>query len=294
MKATLRSCLAVLPKLGLVKKPNFHKEGITFIIAVKDEEQWIKPCILSIEPVADEIIIVDSSIQDNTTNIIESLAKKCDKIKHIQFYCENVHAFALSLHIGLVNANYKWVFKWDGDFVAKSPEALMEWKDRLGRLDKKEYFVINLPRVNFEGDLKHQPKNCPFGIYEARLFTWSPELKWALKNNYWEQVCGDSVWGHRFPPWYRILRWREPYIFHCNIKNPKRMLMRMFLADYFIAKDPRFPSLLDYTIYRVKNDWHMSLSDAQNKIMNDNQKNLIPYGNDKYGELPVFLKNLME
>src|SRR3989337_653606 len=87
-----RNVLSVLPKLGLVKKPNFHKEGISFIIPVKDEERWIKPCILSIEPLADEIIVIDSSIEDNTTAIVDSLEKRYDKIKHVRFYWQGVNA----------------------------------------------------------------------------------------------------------------------------------------------------------------------------------------------------------
>ena len=285
-----RNALSTLPKLGLVKKPNFHREGISFIIPVKDEERWIKPCILSIEPVADEIIVVDGSVEDSTTGIVESLSKRFDKIKHIRFYWQAVNAFALSLHIGLVNASYKWVFKWDSDYVAKSTESLMEWKNRLDRLDQKKYFVIDVPRINLEGDLLHQPKNCPFGIYEGRLFTWSPELKWALKDNYYsEQISGDSIWGHRFPPWYKILRWHEPYIFHCNIKSPKRMLMRMFWDDYVLNRDARFQSLQDYTAYRVNGEWHMSMEEAQKKVMDTHLQNLIPYDKSRFGDLPEIL-----
>jgi hypothetical protein len=66
---SIRNTLSVLPKLGLAKKPNFHKNGISFIVPVKDEELWIKPCILSIERVADEIVVVDSPVEDNTTSI---------------------------------------------------------------------------------------------------------------------------------------------------------------------------------------------------------------------------------
>jgi glycosyltransferase involved in cell wall biosynthesis len=256
---------------------------------VKDEEKWIEPCILSIECVADEIIVVDSSVEDNTTKIVETLAKRYDKIKHIRFYWTGANASALSKHLGLVNASYKWVFMWDGDYVAKSTESLMEWRSRLNRLDKKEYFVIDIPRINLEGDLLHHPKNCPFGIYEARLFTWSPELKWALKVNYWEQVSGDSIWGHRFPPWYKIVRWHEAYIFHCNIKSPKRMLMRMFWADYMINKENRIQSLEAYTAYRVQKDWHMSLEEAQAKAIENLKKDLIPYDNARFGDLPKIL-----
>ena len=287
----LRNTLSVLPKLGIVKKPTFHKEGISFIVPVKDDERWIKPCILSIESVADEIIVVDSSVEDNTTKIVESLAEHNGKIKHIRFYWQGANAFALSCHIGLVSANYKWIFKWDSDFVAKSNEALMDWMNRLKRLDKDRYFVIDVPRINLEGDLQHHPKSCPFGVYEARLFTWSPELKWALKDNYWEQVLGDNIWGHRFPPWYKIVRWHDPYIFHCNVKSPKRMLTRMFWADFVIHRETKFESLEDYTAYRVRNDWHMSMEEAQKKVITLIEQNLVPYDRAQFGDLPEILKN---
>lgn len=194
----IRNVFGVLPKLGLVKKPRFHEDGISFAIQVKDEDRWIKPCILSIIDVADEIVVVDSSVEDSTTKIVEGLAERYDKIRHIRFYWQAPNASALSKHLCLVNANYKWVFMWDGDWVAKSTEALRDWRSRLDRLDKDEYFVIDVPRINLEGDLQHQPKKRPFGVYEAKLFTWSPELRWSLKENYWEQAYGDSIWGIAF------------------------------------------------------------------------------------------------
>ncbi len=290
---TARNSLSVLPKLGLVKKPRYHKDGVTFIIAVKDEEMWIKPCILSIQDVADEIIVVDSSIEDNTTKIVDSLAERNDKIKHMRFYWQEANAFALSLHLGLVSANYKWIFKWDSDLVAKSTESLKEWLGRLKQFDKNRYYGIDVPRINLEGDLQHQPKDCPIGAYEIRLFTWSPELKWALKDNYVEQVSGDSIWGHRFPPWYNLQRWHEPYIFHCNIKSSKRMLMRMFWGAYMIKRDPQFHSLEEYTAYRVRNDWNMSMEEAQKKAIAESQKKLLPYDKARFGELPEILKGSM-
>jgi hypothetical protein len=70
VKMPARRMLSVLPKLGLVKKPHFHKDGVSFIVPVKDEEEWIKPCLLSIKDVADEIIVVDRSLEDNTPKII--------------------------------------------------------------------------------------------------------------------------------------------------------------------------------------------------------------------------------
>jgi glycosyltransferase involved in cell wall biosynthesis len=302
VKKPARRMLSVLPKLGLVKKPHFHKDGISFIVPVKDEEEWIKSCLLSIEDVADEIIVVDSSIEDNTTKIIESLAESVDKIKHIRLYHEGPEAFALSCHIGLVTARFKWIFKWDADFVAS--EKIGIWRKRLESLDEDRYYVIELPRVNLEGDVHHQPRTDPsygeaarFAGSEARLFTWSPELRWVLlvrsRDNNYERVCGDSIWGNRFPPWYTILSWREPHIFHCNIKNPLRMLTRLFWSDYQRA-GAGFASLEDYTEYRVKNEWHMTMTEAQQKVMHSLEEKLVPYDESRFGRLPSILLSAKE
>lgn len=285
----IKSGVSALPKIGLIKKPRYHPYGVSFIVAVKDEERWIKPCIQSIQDVADEIIVVDSSVEDNTTKIVESLGEQNSKIKHIRFYWGGSNAFALSLHIGLVSANYKWVFKWDSDLIAKNTDALKEWVGRLKHLDQDRYYVIDVPRINLEGDLQHQPKNTPFGAYEGRIFTWSPELRWGLKNNYYEQVSGDSIWGHRFPPWFNNIRWHEPYIFHCNIKPARRMLMRGFWGDYMIHKETRFKNLEEYTAYRVRKDWNMSMEEAEKKSMDDLLKGLEPYDRTLFGDLPKVL-----
>lgn len=286
----IRNITSLAPKLGLMKKPKYHKDGVTFLVAVKDEEKWIKPCIQSIQDVADEIIVIDSSIEDNTTKIVESLAADNPKIKHIKFYYGGFNAFALSLHIGLVSANYKWLFKWDSDLIAKSPEAMKEWINRLKHLDRDRYYVIDVPRINLEGDLEHQPRSEPFGGYEGRLFTWSPELRWMVKKNYFEQISGDSIWGHRFPPYFNNIRWHDPYIFHCNIKSPKRTLARKYWHDYMAQKESRFATLEEYAAHRIRQDEGISMEEGIKKAMEQIAKDLIPYDKARFGELPELLK----
>ena len=165
----IKGVVSALPKLGVLKKPRYHPDGVSFIIAVKDEERWIKPCIQSIQDVADEIIVVDSSVEDNTTKIVDELGAGNSKIKHIRFYWGGSNAFALSLHIGLASATYKWVFKWDSDLVAKTTEAMREWMGRLKRLDPDRYYVIDVPRINLEGDLQHHPE--VFAVWRLRRQT---------------------------------------------------------------------------------------------------------------------------
>ncbi len=38
----IKSGVSALLKLGLIKKPRYHPYGVSFIVAVKDEERWIK------------------------------------------------------------------------------------------------------------------------------------------------------------------------------------------------------------------------------------------------------------
>jgi glycosyltransferase involved in cell wall biosynthesis len=286
---SVRDIVSLAPKIGLVKKPMYHKYGVTFVVVVKDEERWIKACLQSIQDVADEIIVVDSSVEDNTTEIVESLAAVNKKIRHIRFYYNGSNAIVLAHHIGLTCANYKWIFKWDSDDVAKSPQALQEWISRLKQLDPNRYYAIDISRIHMKGDLEHQYRPRPFGRYEFRLFTWSPELRWGIVNTN-EHVIGDSIWGQRFPPWFKIIRWHEPYVFHCDIKSPKRSVVRRYWEDYMIYKGSQFTSLEEYATYRIREEYGISLEEAIKKNMEQMAKELIPYDKTHYGELPEQIK----
>jgi len=288
LKNKFRNTFTYMPRLGLKKKPDFQQEGISFIVPVKDEERWIGASLESIKEVADEIIVIDSSVEDSTTEIVASMAENNSKIKHIRFYCPGPHAHALACHIGLVNVSYKWVFKWDSDLIAKSTETLQTWKNRLNKLNKNTYYVIDIPSILLCGDLKHQPKTTQTQKPEAKIFTWSPELKWQLKSNENEQITGDSIYGHRFPPWYKILQWNELYIFHCNIKTPERMVIRQYWSDYMKYKDKHL-NLKDYAKYRLQKDSHTTLQEAMQTFKNNLAKTLIPYDEKTFGELPKIL-----
>lgn len=285
-----RGMLSNLPKLGIVSKP-IRKDGISFLVPVKNEERWIKPCILSIIDVADEVIVVDSSTEDKTTEIVDALAKQYGKIKHIRFYWNGNNAIALARHIALTSTQYKWIIDWEADQIVKT-EGLLVWFDRLKHLDKSKYYMIDLPRLNFACDLQHLYKPLPFG-YQGRIFTWSPQLRYTLDQRNkggQERVVGDSIWGNRLPPWYTLLRWHEPYIYHLNIKNPKRMLERLYWESYM--KNPEgFKTLEEYTRYRISKQ-DMTMEQAQEKFISETLKNTIPYDKEKYGELPEALRKI--
>ena len=71
----VRRCLNIifqkLPFLGLVRTSNTRKQGISALMRVKNEVDWVELSVLSIKDFVDEIIIVDSST-DSTTQIIKN------------------------------------------------------------------------------------------------------------------------------------------------------------------------------------------------------------------------------
>jgi glycosyltransferase involved in cell wall biosynthesis len=301
LKNQLRNLGCYLPKLGLVKKPNRHPHGLTFVVPLKDEEPWIRYCLQSILPHADEIIVVDSSVEDNSTEIVKEMMKRSEKIRHIRFYYDGSEVFTLAMHLGYTVARYKYVFKWDADLIAADDFGV--WRKRLDRLDPDLYHVIQVGRVNLKGDLKHQPRDlgwtAPFFGREGRLTTWSPELHWVNSFMFGpvkqvdkrEILMGDSFWGLRLPPWYRLEQWAEPYIFHCDVKPPMRRVTQWWWTAY-VVNNEGFRTLQEYTEHHVRKDWKMSMEEACEKVNREIMDNLVPYDESKYGKLPSVLRNL--
>ena len=49
----LRKILSYAPVLGLVPHPSRRPQGISAVVRVKNEEEWIEPCLLSVSDAVD-------------------------------------------------------------------------------------------------------------------------------------------------------------------------------------------------------------------------------------------------
>ena len=107
-----------------------RKKGISAMIRLKDEEEFIKPCLLSIKDHFDEIIITLNNCTDRTPQIIEELNLSNVKVfdypfklhhngpGHNEIPENSVHDNAYFYNWTLSKTNYQHVCKWDGDMVA--------------------------------------------------------------------------------------------------------------------------------------------------------------------------------
>lgn len=291
--------LHYLPSFGLIRKPSsFRKEGISVMIRVKDEVDYIEPSILSIKDFADEIIIVDNGSTDGTTELIKRLSDKYNKIRCL--YHPKASHVEVS-NIALRNTHYKWILRWDGDLVSRTSGDvnIISLRERIMNLDKNRYYIIYLPIVNLHGDLFHQPRDIPLNI-EGRLHTYSSELKYVQLGRLDEKIVGSSLWsryGKHYPLYFRLLFFRKIYGFHCNVKPANRMLFRYFRTDWNVLNDhTRFPTLEDYVKYRIKNDWRIdNLEEAVRFYIREVFcKDLVPYDRKKFGDYPQLLKDKLK
>ena len=163
-----------------------RKRGISAMMRVGDEEDFIEPSIRSVLDFFDEIIVVLNNPRDKTEEIVRSI--KSDKIKifhypfelypngpgHDKYPKDSVKEISYYYNWCLQHTTFSHVCKWDGDMVALS---------NFKRLRKT---VLNNDIVYFEGlniagpDLNRLSKEKPIAASEPRFFK-------VTKNTYYIQ-----------------------------------------------------------------------------------------------------------
>jgi glycosyltransferase involved in cell wall biosynthesis len=286
--------------IGLVPKPS-RKNGISVMIRTRNEEEWIELSLLSIKDFADEIVVVDAST-DRTPEIVEDVISKYElNIKHIHYeplypdtYMLRQVDYVNQSNIALKNTSFKWVLRWDGDFVARTSGkySIMNLHEKILNMNPKIYHVVSIPVINLEGDVSHQRRDAEMNI-EGRLITYSEHLRYEDRGRF--EVLHIPFY-HK--PDFKFIFKREFYIFHMNtLKNAQNLLFRRFWTDWRELNDyNRFPILDDYVAYRIKKDWNIdNLDDAARYYVNEILcKSLMPYDKEQFGKYPELLKKELE
>ena len=281
----IRSVLSFAPRCHLVATPE-RPQGISIMMRVKDEKDWIGPSIESIKPIADEIVVVDNGSKDGSYEIIQELAAEGKGlIKHWQRPDLN--------HCDLSNfaqgqTSFRWIFRWDGDMVAHTSGKynILNLRNRILSLSAQRYYLIYLRHINLSGDLSHQDPKEQFHI-EEYIHTFS------CKAHYVHPKRFEAI---KVPKYYKVLFWYEPYSFHVNVKPAGRMLRRYFWDDWMELKDYiNFPTLDDYVKAKIESEFGTTLWEEAEKICVQKVfSKHIPYRQDILGPYPELLKPHLE
>jgi glycosyltransferase involved in cell wall biosynthesis len=273
----LNSFFGLIPPADLLHRP----EGISAIVRVRNEEDWIEPSLLSIKDLVNEYVVVDGST-DRTPEIVDRLAKERGlELLHVMDFREDMVAIS---NEALALAKYRWVLRWDGDFVAKETMA-KRIRETVGSCDRKKYFAVYWPHVCLDGDLWHQDPIDPLQ-FENWLVTSTPGSEFVRRRGSFEYLQVPSKYSKR-------LQIAEPLSFHLRtVKPPLRLLYHKYWIELFRNDLLDRVSLDTYASERIRQEYgEVTAAEAAKLFSVAMFSRLVAYDRERYGDYPRLLKD---
>lgn len=233
-----RSVCSWLPVLGLLPRPE-RPAGLTAIVRVRDEEEWLEPAIRSVAVAADQIVVGDNGSTDRTPEILRRLGQELGARLDVLTLPEL--DIASLTNVLLEQARYRWVLRWDADFVAHTdgPRDIRLFRGWLFSQDPRRFFLVYPRMVELAGDLFHQDPAHPVRS-DAHCFVASSAVRYVYDSAGYES---PSV-----PHWYRVVRFAAPCFVHVNVKSDERLyrsaLWKRWLVDPARAAGESFDGFL--------------------------------------------------
>lgn len=271
----VRRLVSLAPLTGLVAPPPRRPEGISALVRVAGEEEWIEPCLASAAEFADEILILDNGAAPETRARIDAIARSvAPRARRID--CVDVDLPDVA-NRGLAESRFRWAFLWDADFVARTEgsAAIGRLKAFLAGLDRRRYHLVCVRTLELAGDLRHRFPELRHR-YDPHVVTAGGPARYVWRSvefmpdrpPFSYRLLRDGA-PDRFrarydtlatPKYYRVFRWGEPCVFHVNVKSARRTLLRHFWLEWLAAGRP--DSLEDYALRRVREHWGVADLDA--------------------------------
>jgi len=258
--------------------------GISIMMRVKNEENWIEKSLRSIEKFADEVIIIENYSVDKTLEKIKKVMT--DYSIPIKLYRSKTNDICELSNKALSYTSFRWIFRWDADFIAyiSDQENIANLRNYLLSLPNKFYLFYPIT-ISFAGDLFHVKKNNELHS-EGYIHTFHKKLKYIKKRKF--EVL-------KVPLFYKIKRIYEIYFVHIgSAKSKERLVYRSFWLHWLKAnKNGKYPKIKDYIVEQTKMDWNANNLKiiAKNEVEKIIKSNLIKYDKSEFGEYPILLNN---
>jgi len=147
--------------------------NLSVVIITFNEERNIARCIKSVQPVADEIVVIDSGSKDKTEEICRQY--------NCRFIFHPWEGYSQSKNFGNTQAKYDWIFSIDADeeLSAELAQSIQQAKAN----DKLNYFKINR-LTNYCGKwIKHGGwfPDVKIRIFDRRYARWEGLIHETLR-----------------------------------------------------------------------------------------------------------------
>lgn len=276
-----------------------RKNGISVLLPTQNEEKIVKLSILSFLDFADEIIIVDNGSIDKTKEIVSELAIKYAKIKF--FDKPELGELFENRQYALRKSNYRWICRFDSDYVA--------YTDGKNNILKLRRFLLNLPRgfrpkvislshINIGGDFWHirirdfvvKKKNEIYKGPEKRIYEYFPFFTFSR--------FGRREYGS-FQIFMKNIVIKTIYFMHCTIKSDLFYFLRSERSNWReVGNYRKFPTLISYIKSIIKEKYNTTnIKDAFQKFLKNeiyNKNNYIKYDPNKLLPYPKLISKEME
>ena len=145
------------------------RPSLSLCMIVKNEEDYLKACLESVEGVVDEIIVVDTGSTDETVAIAEQFDAE---VHHIPWNDD----FAEARNESIKHASGDWIFQLDADerLDPESKKELRDWlednskmyasvlidspkeENKKGHISRAHRLFRNLPGIEYSGRIHEQ------------------------------------------------------------------------------------------------------------------------------------------
>jgi len=258
-----------------------RENGISVMIRVRDEEAWIAKSLLSLNEFADEVVVVNNNSLDNTLKEINSVR---DKLKYKLIVedetsddiCEvSNHALSLTL--------YRWIFRWDSDFIAytSSEKNIKNLRNYLLNLNSKRHYLIFPLTISFAGDLFHVKTGSETNS-EGYIHTWHHKLKYVKRGKF------ESL---QIPFFYKIKRLKEIYFVHIGSAKPISKLLYRFFWLFWLKENNKFEKIDEYISHISHEKWNdLSPSEIAIQKFKDLILPIRKFDTKEFGHYPEIMK----
>ena len=262
---------------------SYRPYGVSAVVWSKNEEDWIALSMKSVAEIVDEYVLIDSST-DRTPQIAENISRELGiPVKIIKTSSTDMAEIG---NLGLKHSIYRWILKWDPDFILH--EKYVDYLRKLiEELDHSEwYYAVYWPHICLDGDLFHyNPKN--YLHVEHWLFVYHPSLRYEAID-----------WLERLilPLFYKRIDINKPLSFHLRtVKNPVRLLYRKYWYEMRKKNLLNKMDLDSYVHKKIVEDYGTSdVVEAASLYIKDVLSRLKKYNPDKYLSYPKLLKDYIK
>jgi glycosyltransferase involved in cell wall biosynthesis len=285
-------------------KPN----GISVLLAAQNEEKTIRLCVESFLEFGDEIIIVTNGSTDNTREICKELVKEYPN--QVQFYDKpDLPDLYYNRAYALTKAKYRWIAKFDADFIAYNDEdadlSISHLRKRI--LNTIPFWLISFriklvniyktirqcgidKRERKMGDNKKKEGHYVPPIYTEmdKIFLNTPLLKFKRMGRT-EHIPYTRL--------YLKYKTSNPSFFHLTLKSEENLFYRSERTNWREKGDfETYPTLEDYILnYVLPQKYKTTKHEAIKKYSKNHvEPYLMKYDEDRNYPYPERIKKEMD